>query len=123
MRRGVFLFACFVLLDFSLAFAEEFRYDNHGRRDPFIPVTEVSRGTLLGSGELRLEGIVIDQAGSSYVLVNGQVLREGEELEGFALKKVEPNRAFFEKEGETFEAILSRDDELLKQYLENQEAT
>ena len=111
------LVLCLFLLDFSLAFAEEFRYDNHGRRDPFVSPAQAGFGTQLGQSELRLEGVIVDQKGGSYAIVNGEIVREGEKFQGFLLRKIEPNRVMFQKEGENFETILNQDDELLKQYL------
>ena len=102
------------LSDFSLAFAVEFRYDSHGKRDPFV--SPANAGAQLGSGELRLEGVVVDKKGGSYAIVNSQIVKEGESLQGFLLKKVDSNRVLFEKEGEDFEIILRQDEELLKQY-------
>ena len=102
------------LSDFSLAFAEEFRYDSNGRRDPFI--SSADAGAQMASGELKLEGIVVDKKGGSYAIVNSQIVRERDSLEGFLLKKVESNRVIFEKEGEDFEIILRQDEDLLKQY-------
>ena len=55
-------------LDFSLAFAEEFRYDSHGKRDPFISPSEVLTvgNHQIGHGELRIEGVIIDPKGGSW---------------------------------------------------------
>ncbi len=120
---GLRLIVCLVLttlccgrLDFSLAFAEEFRYDSHGRRDPFVsPAEAFAVGShQIGHGELRLEGVIIDQEGGSYAIVNSQIVKEGELFEGFLLKKIEPNRAFFEKGGEKFDVVLRQDDKELE---------
>lgn len=108
--------------DFSLANGEEFRYDSHGKKDPFVsPAQAVVTTTQMGSGELRLEGVIVDPQGSSYAIVNGQIVRQGEAFEGFLLKKVEPNQALFEKSGEHFAVVLRRDDELLKESMPIQE--
>jgi|SRR3989338_7976903 len=109
----------FLTSHFSLAFGVEFRYDSHGKRDPFL--SPASAGSQMGSGELRLEGVVVDQSGGSYAIVNSQIVKEGESLQGFLLKKIESNRVLFEKEGEDFEIILRQDEELLKQYLQTPE--
>jgi hypothetical protein len=99
---------------FPLAFAQEFRYDSHGRRDPFIPSASEFEGV---SGELHLEGIVFDPKGDSMAIVNGQTLRVGDTINGTVLKKLGENRAWFEREGESFEVILSQDEEIIQQYL------
>ena len=104
----------FILSHFSMAFGEEFRYDSHGQRDPFVSPT---RGVVESSGpvntEIHLEGIVVDPKGGSVAIVNGQMLREGEVFQGLILRKVEENRALFEKHGEMIEAVLNQDDQVM----------
>ena len=100
-----------ILSHFPMAFAEEFRYDSHGHRDPFVPVLKANTSAKLGHTEFHLQGIVIDPNGGSFAVVNGQVLREGDEFEGFFLKKIESNRVLFENEGAGFEVILNEDEE------------
>ena len=109
---------CFVTFHFPIAFAQEFRYDSHGRRDPFLPPG--AGGESGSSGEVRLEGIVFDPKGGSMPIVNGQMVREGEMVNGLILKRLAENRAFFEREGEELEVVLNEDNELIKQYLEGQ---
>lgn len=110
----------FLAFEFSLAFAEEFRYDSHGRRDPFVSSIQDWAGGQLGYGELRLEGVIVDQKGGSYAIVNNQIVREGDLFQGFLLKKIGSTKVLFEKDGENFEVVLRQDDELMKQYLESQ---
>ncbi|HTL70432.1 MAG TPA: hypothetical protein VL404_03980 [Candidatus Eisenbacteria bacterium] len=77
------------------ASAEEL-YDAHGKRDPFVPlVTLTSRESsgLMGiesAGDINIEGIVYDPRGSVVVL-NGSVLKEGEEMGSLKVVKIEPN--------------------------------
>ncbi|MBI4394775.1 MAG: hypothetical protein HY583_01115 [Candidatus Omnitrophica bacterium] len=106
-----------MMYKFSVAFAEEFIYDSHGKRDPFVSVGEGYTGGGFGIGELRLEGVIVDAQGDSYALVNGEIVREGESLEGFLLKKVEKNRAIFDKDGEVVEVVLSQEEEDLKKII------
>ena len=105
---------------FSLAFGEEFRYDSHKKRDAFIAPD--AGGVIAGKfsqGELRLEGVIIDRKGGSYAIVNGDVVKEGSEFNGYLLKKVDPNRVTFEKNGEPVEIILREDDELLEKSMKS----
>ncbi|MBI4358767.1 MAG: hypothetical protein HY584_05645 [Candidatus Omnitrophica bacterium] len=112
--RGNVLFfvaATWVLAVFSLAFAEEFRYDTQGR-DPFLSPMQNLSGGEWSRGELKLEGIILDRKGKSFAIVNGEIVQEGQTLEGFQLTKVEKNRVFLEKDQESFEIILHEDNEL-----------
>lgn len=122
MKNQLFFKALFIIIgmrlacfDFSMALADEFRYDSHGKRDPFVSLTDLlaSRGKQgIGYGELHLEGVIIDPKGRSYAIVNGQIVQEGDKFEGFLLKKIEPNQVTFEKEGEEIEVVLRREEEL-----------
>ncbi|MBN1586002.1 MAG: hypothetical protein JW937_01060 [Candidatus Omnitrophica bacterium] len=70
------------------------------RRDPFIPIVledgsfyfEEESIELLPDVKLEdihLEGIVGDpQGGNAFVLINGEVLREGDSVHGFILSKI-----------------------------------
>ncbi len=96
---------------FSSAFASDFHYDAKGKRDPFLSPAEASLlKKQIGPGELHLEGIIIDQQAASYVVVNREVVKAGETFSGFLLKKIEPNAATFEKDGEAFVLFLREDE-------------
>ena len=113
--RILFLILCFSAAHFSIAFAEEFRYDSHGARDPFVsPATGVVE-SVQSQKEVHLEGIVLDPNGGSVAIINGQMVREGDMIEGLILKKLEKNRALFDKNGEVLEVVLNKDDELMKE--------
>ena len=116
------LFAVFILnlllSDFSLAFGDEFRYDNHGKRDPFLsPGIQSFGDAQISHGELRLEGIVLDKEGQSYAIVNSEIVREGQKFQGFLLQKITAQEVIFQKDEETFKVPLRQDDEFMDQYL------
>jgi hypothetical protein len=77
------------------AFADGPAYTAHDKRDPFTPlVTSSSRQSpgLMGIeriDELTVEGIVYDPKNGSVVILNGTVLKEGEELGGVKITKIE----------------------------------
>lgn len=107
------LFFCLTLLPF--AEAEEFHYDSHGRRDPFIAPQADLSGLHFGQGSFRLEGVILDAKGGSYAIVNGEIVKEGTVFEGHRLKKVGKNQAIFEKDGKVVEVVLREDDESFHQ--------
>lgn len=68
---------------FSLAFADEIRYDSQNRRDPFIPLVGPGGALMLkfNPGDLNIEGIIYDpKAGGSLVLINGEFYKEGQSV-------------------------------------------
>lgn len=110
-----FLLLFFSLVSLPFAGAEEFHYNSHGRRDPFIAPQADLSGLHFGQGSFRLEGVILDVKGGSYAIVNGEIVKEGTVFEGYLLKKVGKNQAVFEKDGEAVEVVLRDDDELLRQ--------
>ena len=100
----------------SLA-AEKSLYNAHGKRDPFIPLVtstmKSSSSNLLGVDNIEdvvVEGVVYDARKGSIVIVNGTILREGEELGSVKVLKVQPNGARFLVNGvEGFREIYQED--------------
>ena len=109
----IFLLLC--SLSFSFA-QDDFKYDSHGKRNPFIPLV-TSDGRLLrldkeeGPSALVLEGIIYDKQGRSYAVVNGTVAGIGDSVEGYQVLKIEPDKVTFIKEGQTLEVQLKKEDE------------
>ena len=91
--------------------AEEGLYNPHGKRDPFVSL--VTTATRVSSGlvsvenieELNVEGIVYDPKGS-IIVVNGTVLKEGEELGAVKVLKIREDGALFSINGvESFKPL------------------
>jgi hypothetical protein len=99
----------------SLLFAQDqFVYDPKGKRDPFIPLV-TPEGRLLNldteqsKGTLNLEGIIYDEKGISYAIVNGAVVKIGDTIEGSQVLKIENNKVVFIKDGNPFEQELKEE--------------
>jgi len=95
---------------------EHFVYDSQGKPDPFIPwVTADGRLQLLasqekkGESELNLEGIIFDKYGLSYAVVNGEVVKIGDTIDGYQVLKIEEKRVIFIKEGELKEIEMKEE--------------
>ena len=70
---------------FSVASAGEIQYHSADRRDPFIPLIGPDGSLRYGalsfkSGEFKVEGIIYDPVEGSYALINGQFLKEGDQI-------------------------------------------
>ena len=103
-RSRMALFFCTTFLFFSIADAEEIRYDKAHRRDPFIPLKggiEVG-----GAGEWAIEGIVYDPKGGSYAVIHGEIYREGDEIEGSKVVRIFPDRVILLQESQEVVAWL-----------------
>ncbi len=106
-----------VFLAAGRAFAQEpFVYDSGGKPDPFNPwVTSDGRLQILknheksSESELAIEGIIYDKYGLSYVVVNGEVARLGDTIDGYQILKIEEKRVIFIREGELKEVKIKEE--------------
>jgi len=94
---------------------EEFSYNAAGRRNPFVAlVTSDGRYIQLekkeASGDIKLEGIIYDNYGISYAIVNGLVVKIGDFIGDKQVLKIEKNRVFFVKEGQVSETRLKKEE-------------
>lgn len=95
---------------------EDFIYNAKEKRNPFIPLV-TSDGRLLkleqeeGPTGLALEGIIYDEHGVSYCMVNGQVVKIGDMIGDFQVLKIEKDKVVFIKEGEPLEVPLKKEEE------------
>lgn len=122
--KQIQLFLWYLLPVFGMLFllnplyaAEKSLYNAHGKRDPFIPLVTAtmksSSSNLLGIDnvdDLVVEGVVFDPTNGSVVIVNGTILKEGEELGNVKVVKVDVNGARFLVNGnEAFKEIYQDD--------------
>src|SRR3989338_7663815 len=96
-------------------FAEDALYDAHGKRDPFIPlVTMSSRESsglvgVEGADDITIEGIVYDPKGS-VIIINGSVMKEGDELGNIRVLKIESKGVRFLLNGtETYVSLYKEE--------------
>jgi len=119
---GLQSMACSILflsIFWNFSFAQEaFTYDAKGKRDPFIPlVTPEGRLLKLDREEtssglgLLLEGIIYDEHGLSYAIVNGEVVNIGDKVGDYQVLKIEKNKIIFIKGGQTTEIQLKKEEE------------
>lgn len=96
--------------------AAEDLYNSHGKRDPFMPLVSLtSRESpgLLGVQnveDLEMQGVVYDPKKGSIVIVNGSVLKEGEESGSVKVLKIAPEGATFLVNGvEAFKPVYEEE--------------
>lgn len=70
-------------------------------RDPFHSVGAAT-GPTAKAGTLTLKGIAYRSSGKSYAMVNEAILREGEEIEGNHIIKIEQRQITLSREGREF---------------------
>lgn len=81
-------------------------YNAGGRRDPFVPlVSQTTRQTASGLvgvqsiDEISIQGIIYDPKKGSMVIVNGSLLKEGEEEGAVKVLKIQTDGALFSVNG------------------------
>ncbi len=100
------LFFAFGIIDSeSRAFSEEPAYDPHGRRDPLIPLVTLTAKASTGLAavesieDVTIEGVVYDPKAGSVVVVNGSVMKEGEESGNIKVLQIMSDGAWFSING------------------------
>lgn len=116
-RPAIIIFFCLSFLGLAfLSGAQESTYKAKGRRDPFTPLV-TSDGRLLKldtedkQKTLRLEGIIYDEHGMSYAIVNGSVVKVGDSIGGFQVLKIRNNVVAFIKDGQVSEIEIKKEDQ------------
>jgi signal transduction protein with GAF and PtsI domain len=119
IKLNILLFFGFLFfLGVGLAETSEFRYDSHGKRDPFVSAGQLEVSTnQLRYSDLKLEGIIVDR-GSSHAMINSEIVQIGDVLEGFNVDGIEANKVVLKKDGELYELYLRQEEELLKQLVQ-----
>lgn len=73
--------------------AASFEYDSKGKRDPFVPLLgqkkkAVTLEDVVSISDLTLEGIAAGQSGRRVVIVNGEMLKEGDKRGSLEVIKI-----------------------------------
>ncbi|MCX5715251.1 MAG: hypothetical protein NT033_10770 [Candidatus Omnitrophica bacterium] len=121
-KRAVFIlmfFVCLVVFVCRYVFAQErFTYDQKGKRNPFIPlITADGRLVQLDavedkrSDDILVEGIIYDEKGVSFAVVNSNVVKVGDRVLGFEVMAIEKNKLVLKKDDKVREVILSKEAE------------
>ena len=113
------LFLCFgIMVPDSSKAAEERLYHAQGKRDPFIPLVastmRPSVGALLGVetiDDIQIEGIAVDpDPAQSVVVVNGSVMRTGEEVGSVKVLAIQKDGVQFSVNGtEAFKSLYQEE--------------
>lgn len=115
-RRMNRLFLGFLHIIFAIlylntfAYAADFVYNNHERRDPFVPPylkdqvekkpKDVSTKTIVDFSSITLQAVVYDPTGESAVIINGQIMKINDETDFFVIKDIMRDGAVVEVLGE-----------------------
>jgi len=115
----IYLYAALFLSRFCLAAEPEqrkiFVYDAQDKKDPFLPLVS-SDGRILepqivkgSEGRPQIEGIIYEAGGSSYAVVNGEVIKAGDTSGGYQVLEIQPEKVVFLKGSEKLEVELKKE--------------
>jgi len=87
--------------------AREFTYDDHNKRDPFIPLVTKDGKIMPGAKtdseieteQIVLEGIIWDPQGNSVAIMNGKLVKEQERVFDFQVLKIKQTGVILQKGG------------------------
>jgi len=93
---------------------QKYIYTPEGKRDPFVPLVSPA-GYLINLEEeenaaIRLEGIMYDPSGNSMAIINGELLKVGEGINGAVVSKIEPAKIVVIKDNQKIEIELRREE-------------
>lgn len=107
---------CAIVLAADAADSLEYTYDPQGKRDPFVPIVTAD-GRLIkvqpegGAAGLALEGIILDENGISCAIINGDVVKIGDNINDYEVLKIENNKVILIKDGEPLEVELNKEEQ------------
>ena len=94
---------------------EKFIYDSHNRRDPFKPIFLNDAAAVVQDGgesvPFFLKGIVWDPEGGAVAIINDEILKQGDEISGFKIKKIKRNEVILLKGEKEINLFLREGDE------------
>lgn len=113
---GIFLSVVLLCSVIRPARGADFTYNSKGKRNPFIAlVTPEGRIIKLDVTEsatgMAIEGIVHDDSGLSYAIINGDIVKVGDEVGEYRVLKIENDKVILIKEGETYELLIKKEGE------------
>ena len=97
-----------ILLSANSVYAQGvFVYDDHGKRDPFVPLVSSSGMVVtydedLSVNDLVLEGIVSDPSGNNAAIVNGKVVKVQDRLGPYVVDAIAADHVEFLKGNDKF---------------------
>lgn len=90
-----------------------FVYNSDGRRDPFVPLIGVAgvrvangAGGIASLDNVTLQGIIISPSGDKSVILNGEIMKEGDSLGGLTVITINDNKVTVKLGKETHDLRL-----------------
>jgi len=114
MKKGFFLGLICILLGATVFAENNFVYDSKGKRDPFMPLV-TSQGYIVNveeelfASEMNLEGIIYDAQGYSLAIINGKVVKVGDNIGSYTVLESSQSTVILAKETEKYILELKKE--------------
>lgn len=117
--KGFLLLIIFLLVAnilFSEEKKEKFVYDAQNKRDPFIPLV-TNEGFLISLEsekefeDITLEGIIYDEKGTSYAIINSNIVKAGDNIGAITIMEIRKDKVLILKEGQILAIELAKEEE------------
>jgi hypothetical protein len=114
--KGYGLWVLVLMLAGAAQAQDNFIYDAKGKRNPFIPLVTAD-GRILKldkedeqQGDIAIEGIIFDQSGRSFAIINGEVVATGDSVGAdYRILKIETNKVILIKDGAIREVLFNKE--------------
>ena len=94
MNRILLIALFFLTIQTTIGDCESFKYEPHGRRDPFVPLIGQDKiqaavlSDISSVEDIKLEGIATSADGRRTAIMNGEIVKEGERIGEVEIKKI-----------------------------------
>lgn len=106
-------YAILIVLVFAAAGdCENYKYESHGRRDPFVPLIGFEKPAVTkledvtSAEDIVLEGIAAAAKGKKMAIINGHILKENDRVGMVEVKKITDNAVTLVIDGQTYDIKL-----------------
>jgi len=115
MMKSWGIILIFVFLAATCFGQENFNYDSKGKRDPFMALV-TSQGYVINveeelfASEMNLEGIIFDAQGQSLAIINGKVVKTGDNIGTYAVIEITASKVTLAKDAEKYILELKKEE-------------
>jgi hypothetical protein len=93
-KQIIFLTIAALVVLAQAAYCESFRYNPHGKRDPFISLIVTNKPAIprlsdvISIDDIRLQGIATGARGERSVVINGELMRKNQKIGEVLVKEI-----------------------------------
>ena len=114
MKKVLWLFFFFAMTSVFADGNKVFVYNENGKRDPFDPLVS-SKGTVLtydsdvtSATDLILQGVVIEANGNNLAIINGKIVKVGDQVGPYTVESIAKDHVNFTKGQEQMTVKLKK---------------